>query len=80
MYISVKEVKALDNYKLLVTFHNGEVKIFDMKPYLEKGIFKDLKNISMFKSARVSYDTIEWENEADIDPETLYYDGVPYIG
>ena len=78
MHISVKNVIALENYKLLITFENDEVKIFDMTPYLEKGIFKELKDISMFKSARVSFDTVEWENEADIDPETLYEDGISY--
>ncbi|AKC62825.1 Protein of uncharacterised function (DUF2442) [Clostridium sporogenes] len=52
--------------------------MFDMKPYLNKGIFKELKDTSMFKSVKVSFDTIEWENEADIDPETLYEDSVPY--
>lgn len=78
MYLSVKEVKALNEYKLLLTFENGEVKLFDMNPYLEKGIFRELKDLSLFKSARVSFDTVEWENEADIDPETLYEDSVPY--
>ena len=78
MYLSVKEVKPLDEYKLLVTFENGEVKLFDMKPYLNKGIFMELKDLSLFKSAKVNFDTVEWENEADIDPETLYADGIPY--
>lgn len=78
MYLSVKEVKPLDEYKLLVTFENGEVKLFDMNPYLNKGIFKELKDISLFKSAKVNFDTVEWENEADIDPETLYEDSIPY--
>ena len=78
MYLSVKEVKPLDEYKLLVTFENGEVKLFDMKPYLNKGIFMELKNLSLFKSAKVNFDTVQWENEADIDPETLYADGIPY--
>lgn len=78
MYLSVKEVKTLNEYKLLLTFENGEVRLFDMSPYLEKGIFRELKDLSLFKSARVSFDTVEWENEADIDPETLYEDSVPY--
>ena len=29
------EVKPLENYKLLVKFSNKEIKIFDVKPYLE---------------------------------------------
>lgn len=35
MYLSVKEVKTLNEYKLLLTFENGEVRLFDMSPYLE---------------------------------------------
>ncbi|MBL5982379.1 hypothetical protein PW5551_03870 [Petrotoga sp. 9PW.55.5.1] len=72
MYIGVIEVKPLENYKLLLTFDNKEKKIFDMKPYLDKGLFKDLKDEKIFKSVRVSFDTIEWSNGLDIDPEFLY--------
>lgn len=79
MYLSVKEVRTLDEYKLLLTFENGEVRLFDMNPYLDKGIFKELKDVSLFKSARVSFDTVEWKNEADMDPETLYECSIPYV-
>ena len=49
-----------------------------MRPYLNKGIFRELSEVSLFKSAKINFDTVEWENEADIDPETLYEDGIPY--
>jgi len=78
MYLSVKEVKTLNEHKLLLTFENGEVRLFDMSPYLQKGIFRELKDLSLFKSVRVSFDTVEWENEADIDSETLYENSVLY--
>ena len=74
MYLSVKEVKTLNEYKLVLTFENGEIRLFDMNPYLEKGIFRELKDVSLFKSARISFDTVEWQNETDIDAETLYAD------
>lgn len=35
MYLLVKNVKTLDEYKLLFTFPNGETRLFDMNPYLE---------------------------------------------
>jgi hypothetical protein len=76
MYFAVTEVTPLENYNLRLKFKNGEEKIFDMKPYLEKGIFKELKDESVFKTAKVSFDTVEWANEADIDPEILYKDSV----
>ena len=72
MYYSVTDVKPQDDYQLLLTFENGERRKFDMKPYLDFGLFNELRNIEMFQSVKVSFDTIEWENEADFDPEILY--------
>jgi hypothetical protein len=34
----VKSVKPRDNYCLLLTFENGEKRIFDLKPYTEKPV------------------------------------------
>lgn len=79
MYLAVVEVKPLDDYKLELTFENREIRIFDMKPYLDKGIYKELKDESKFKSVRVSFDSIEWCNQADIDPEFLYETSVEYV-
>lgn len=76
MYLAVKTVKPINNYNLILTFDNGEKRQFDMKPYLNKGIFQELKDISKFNSVRVSFDTIEWDNEADLDPEILYENSV----
>ena len=78
MYLGVKEVKPIDNYKLILTFGNNEVKIFDMIPYLDKMIFQELKDENLFKAVKVSFDSIVWPNEADIDPETLYEDSISY--
>ncbi len=72
MYLAVTEVEPLEDYQLLLTFENGEKRIFDMKPYLEKGIFQELKDKKKFRTVRVSFDSIEWDNQADIDPEILY--------
>jgi hypothetical protein len=76
MYFAVTEVTPLENYKLSLKFKNGEEKVFDMTPYLETGIFKELKDETLFKTVRISFDTVEWANEADIDPETLYQDSI----
>ena len=72
MYLAVKDVRPLENYHLLLKFENDEEKIFDLKPYLEIGKFKELKDEKLFKSVRVSYDSIEWANQLDLDPEFLY--------
>lgn len=72
MYPSVKSVNAGKNYELVIEFDNGESGILDMKPFLELGVFKKLKQINEFKSVRVSFDTIEWNSGIDLDPEFVY--------
>ena len=72
MYKGIISVKPLQEYKLLIVFENKERKIFDMIPYLDSGIFSELKDINVFNSVRVNFDTIEWKNGADLCPEVLY--------
>ncbi len=72
MYLAVKDVVPQDNYLLLLIFENGEKRQFDMKPYLDLGIFQELRDLEIFKSVKPSFDSITWDNEADIDPEFLY--------
>jgi hypothetical protein len=77
MYLGIKGVKALPDYFLHLTFENNEQRIFDMKPYLSKGIFIELKNQSIFQSVTLKFDSIEWSNGADLDPEMLYIESKP---
>lgn len=76
MYLAIKEVNPLDNYLLLLTFENGEKRQFDMKPYLDLGIFKELKDLRLFRTVKTNFDSIEWDNEADLDPEVLYQNSI----
>lgn len=71
------KVETLDNYKLLLTFSNNEKRIKDMKPYLNKGVFKKLKDKSFFNSVHISFDTISWNEEIDICADTLYESSIP---
>lgn len=74
MYKGIINVKPLTDYKLLLTFDNNEIREFDLRPYLNHGIFSDL---TVFNSVHVSFDSIEWKNGADLDPETLYAESIP---
>lgn len=72
MYIGVKTVEALENYRLALTFENDERGIFDMTPYLDTGIFRELRDVPLFRSAHIAFDSVAWNNGADICPEMLY--------
>ena len=73
----VKAVKPNPDYTLTLTFTNGEVKLFDVKPYLNIGIFKELKDRGLFNSVRPFLGSIQWKNGQDLCPDTLYLESVP---
>jgi hypothetical protein len=76
MYPRVINVEPEPNFKLLITFNNGEKKSFDVKPYLGIGIFKELQDVSIFNSVKPFLGSIQWSNGVDLCPDTLYLEGV----
>lgn len=70
--LDVVSVKVQPDYRLLLEFENGEWRMFDMSPYMDKKPFNRLKNASMFHGAHVDYGTVVWSGNIDISPETLY--------
>ena len=48
-----------------------------MRPYLTVGRFVELRDAKLFKQVGVSFDTVQWENGLDLDPEFLYAESVP---
>jgi len=74
---AIHQVKPLANYELEVTFANGECRVFDAKPYLERGIFNRLKDVSLFNQAYVAFDTVCWPGDLDIAPDTVYMRSLP---
>ena len=68
----VSKVKALENYSLELVFDNGEIKIFDVSPYLNLGIFKELQDKSFFKLVEPFMGSIRWPHDQDFCPDSLY--------
>lgn len=76
----VKHVKPNTDYTLTLTFQNGEVKVFDVTPYLDKGIFQELRERRLFNSVRPFLGSIQWQNGQDFCPDMLYMEGKPVVG
>lgn len=68
----LQAAEYLSDYMIRLHYPNGLVKVADLAPYLNKGIYRELRDIEIFKSFRVSFNTLEWPNGADIDPESLW--------
>jgi len=69
-----KKAKAIDGFKIEVEFANGEIKIFDMTPLLNYPVYQPLKARALFEKIFVSQGIVQWPNEVDISPDTLYLD------
>jgi len=76
----VKTVRALDDYQLEVLFENGERRRFDVKPYLDRGVFTRLRDTDLFGSVNVVAGSIEWPGGLDLSYETLYVRGETITG
>lgn len=73
----VRAVKPNPDYTITLTFTDGTVKRFDVKPYLEMGIFRELQDESVFNSVRPFLGSVQWQGGQDFCPDTLYLDSVP---
>jgi hypothetical protein len=71
--LTVQEIFVLDAYKLRAKLSNGVEGIFDVSPYLHKGIFTQLQDIDYFKCVRINFCGICWPNGQDFSADTIEY-------
>lgn len=76
----VEAVEPHEDYSMLLTFENGEKRIYDARPLLSKPICAALKNVHFFMMAKALYGTVVWSDDIDIAPEHLYECSVPVGG
>lgn len=69
---SVTRVVPKDDFSLELWFDDGTHRLFDAKPYLERGVSTRLKDLEKFRQAFVAFDAVCWPGDIDIAPETLY--------
>ena len=72
MFLEVVKAEYLMDYKIKLWFNNHVIKVVDLVNSLNGEAFAQLKNIENFKSFTIKFNTIEWENGADLAPEYLY--------
>lgn len=77
MYWDVKSVKPLPDYQIYVEIDDGRKSIFDLKPYLDHGVFRELRDVNYFNQVGILFGAVTWPHEQDIAPETLLAEMVP---
>ncbi len=73
----ISSVEARPGHKLRVEFENGEGRLFDVTPYLDKGVFRELRDEAYFRRVRPVWGGVGWPHEQDLSADTLYCAGKP---
>lgn len=73
----VIKVVAMPDYSIVAEFETGEVRHFDMRPFLDYPAFAALKEPGLFMRAHVEHGAVAWSEEIDLAPDTLYLSGLP---
>lgn len=75
----VISAKANDDFTLELIFTDGTVRLFDTRPYHGVGIFTELADPTYFKDFAIVYGTVQWKNEQDFAPETLFLESIELV-
>lgn len=85
MLKKIIQVRPNSDFTVHIYFADGHIRLFDMKPFLTKGIFQKISDLDSFlNKCTVMNGTLAWDlsgkfdesNCIDIDPETIYSDGI----
>ncbi len=75
MILNVTYAEYKGEYKVFLTFNNGESVVTDIKETImseTRKIFFPLRDLNYFKTFKIRLNTITWDNEADFAPEFLF--------
>lgn len=78
MLLDVLNFEYLNDYKILLTFENGEIREFDCEALIDQKPFQVFQDKNYFRRAKIEYGTLIWPNEIDIAPDTLYVCSTPH--
>ncbi len=72
----LSDIKALPDYRIECVFDDGTKKIADIKPLLNKEVFKPLQNPLAFAKISNRKYFIEWSDyQVDLSADTLWHLG-----
>ncbi len=73
----ILNVTPLEDYNILLEYDTSEIKVFNVKPYINGDWYNELLDINYFNRVKSIGVGIEWENGQDISPHELYENSMP---
>jgi uncharacterized protein DUF2442 len=71
MHWDVKTVRPLPDYRIYVEMADGRKGVFDLTPYLDHGVCRELLDIHYFNQVGILFCAVTWPRGQDVAPETL---------
>lgn len=71
MYWDVVDVRALPQHRIHVRLKDGREGVFNLAPYLDRGLFRELRDPNYFNQVGIVLGAVTWPHQQDIAPETL---------
>ncbi len=76
--MKIISVKTLNDMIMLITFSNGETRLFDAT-VLNGEVFEPLKDDSIFKNPVIDHGVVTWlDGQIDCAPEFMYKNSYDY--
>ena len=85
MIITILQVYPTENYKVYLYFSDGKIKLYDISPLLDKGVFRKLQDKDFYLNrCTVLNKTLAWDVTGDynpyecidLDPVVLYEESI----
>lgn len=73
------KVEPLDDYVLRVTFADGKIFTRNLSDHLTRGVFRRLRDKEFYKKAHAKSGAIVWDENLDMAPEAIYFDGIEVL-
>jgi hypothetical protein len=72
---AIKQFQVTGPHVLRLTFEDGKVMEVNLGEVLTGELFSPLNDPAFFRQVSLNpdFETVQWPNGADFDPETLYY-------
>ena len=77
--LCVNKVHYFSDYKLYVELSSGVAGYFDVSPYLNKGIFTQLKEVDYLQLVKTDTFGVYWPKGQDFSADTIQHELQPII-
>lgn len=72
--LKVTSVAPAENYRLRIVLSDNRKGVFDVTPYLDKGVFRELRELAYFRRVRAAFGGVVWPHEQDFSAETIEHE------